>query len=133
MIKKTNQKIILIILALLMAVSAIIFIGCGGDEPEVNTALKNFTLTVVDIEGNQTVFELSSDKKFLGDALLEEEIIKGEEGPYGLYIKEVNGISAVYEVDGTYWAFYIGSEYAMTGVDATEITDGASYTLKVEK
>ena len=31
------------------------------------------------------------------------------------------------------WAFYINGEYAMTGVDSTEITEGAEYTFKVEK
>ena len=38
-----------------------------------------------------------------------------------------------YDTDGAYWAFYINGEYAMTGVDATSIEAGASYTLKAEK
>ena len=38
-----------------------------------------------------------------------------------------------YATDGSYWAFYINGEYATTGVDSTEIEDGATYTFKVEK
>ena len=48
-------------------------------------------------------------------------------------MKTVNGITADYETDGTYWAFYIDGEYAMTGVDATEINEEAVYTFVVEK
>ena len=60
-------------------------------------------------------------------------MLSGEEGPYGLYIKEVNGILADYEKDATYWGFYINGEYAMTGADMTDAVDGDSYTFKVEK
>ena len=49
------------------------------------------------------------------------------------YVKEVNGIIADYDVDGTYWAFYIDGEYASAGVDSTEITEGSIYMFKVEK
>lgn len=47
--------------------------------------------------------------------------------------KTVNGMTADYDKDGVYWAFYIDGEYAMTGVDATNITDGAQYTFRMEK
>ena len=75
----------------------------------------------------------STDKKMVGEALQECGLLEGEDGPYGLYVKTVNGITADYDVDQTYWAFYINGEYAMTGVDVTEITEGGSYSLKVEK
>ena len=47
--------------------------------------------------------------------------------------KTVNGMTADYDKDGVYWAFYINGEYAMTGVDATNITDGAQYAFRMEK
>lgn len=47
--------------------------------------------------------------------------------------KTVNGMTADYDKDGVYWAFYIDGEYAMTGVDATNITDGAQYAFQMEK
>ena len=42
-------------------------------------------------------------------------------------------LTAEYEVDGTYWAFYVGNSYGMTGVDMTEIEPGATYAFKVSK
>ena len=92
-----------------------------------------FYFNVVDKDGNETKFEIHTDKTIVGEALLELGLIEGEAGPYGLYVKVVNGITADYDVDGTYWAFYEGDDYAMTGVDLTEITAGATYAFKVAK
>ena len=92
-----------------------------------------FYFNVVDKDGNETKFEIHTDKTIVGDALLELGLIAGEEGPYGLYVKTVNGITADYETDGTYWAFYEGDDYGMTGVDLTEIKAGATYAFKVSK
>lgn len=92
-----------------------------------------FMCNVVDSEGNETNFEIHTDKETVGEALLEVELIAGEEGDYGLYVKEVNGITADYDVDKTYWAFYIDGEYASTGVDSTKVEEGKTYTFKIEK
>lgn len=102
-------------------------------ETEVPALKKNFTFIVVDKDGKETSFSISTDKATVGDALLEEGLIEGENGAYGLYVKKVNGIVADYDIDKTYWAFYINGEYAMSGVDATEIVEGATYSFKVEK
>ena len=94
---------------------------------------KSFDFTVIDIDGNSTEFKVFTDKTTVGEALLELKLIEGEEGQYGLYVKKVNGVTADYDVDGTYWAFYVDGEYAMTGVDMTDIVDGSSYSFKQEK
>ncbi len=92
------------------------------------------TLVVEIKAGDQSVtFTVKTDKSTVGEALLEHELIDGEEGQYGMYIKSVNGIVADFDIDQTYWAFYIDGEYAMTGVDTTEITDGAVYKLERAK
>ena len=88
------------------------------------------TLTVkVEAEEQSITFTIKTDAATVGEALLEHEIIDGEEGPYGMYIKAVNGIVADYDTDQTYWAFNKGGEYMMTGVDQTELADGDSYEL----
>lgn len=91
-----------------------------------------FCLTVVDREGSEKAFEIHTDKETVGAALLELGLIAGEESTYGLYVKTVNGITADYDKDGTYWAFYINGEYASSGVDSTKIAEGESYSLKIE-
>ena len=92
-----------------------------------------FTFLVVDKDGKETSFEIHTDKTTVGEALLEVELIEGETGEYGLYVKKVNGITADYDVDQTYWAFYVNGEYASTGVDSTNIEEGSTYAFKVEK
>ena len=88
---------------------------------------------MVDKDGKETKFEIHTDKTVVGEALLELGLIEGDMGDYGLYVKKVNGITAVYEEDGTYWAFYVGNSYGMTGVDMTDIEPGATYAFKVSK
>ena len=109
----------------------------GSDAQDGATVLGEgavvFNFVVVDGEGNEKTFEIHTDKTTVGDALLEVELIEGEEGAYGLYVKTVNGITADYDVDQTYWAFYMNGEMAMTGVDATDVEAGATYSFKVEK
>lgn len=104
-----------------------------SDVTVLGVGEKAFAFTVVDLEGNETKYEIHTDKEIVGDALLELNLIEGDEGPYGLYVKVVNGIEADYDKNQTYWGFYVNDEYAMTGVDATTIEEGKVYSMKVSK
>jgi len=103
------------------------------DGQTIGEGAKTFLLTITDGEGNVVNVTVNTDEETVGGALLALGLVAGETNEYGLYIKEVNGIIADFDADGTYWAFYINGEYAMTGVDQTDITEGTSYMLKVEK
>lgn len=92
-----------------------------------------FAFTVVDKDGNEAAFEIHTDKEMVGEALTELNLIAGDESEYGLYVKTVNGITVDYDKDGVYWAFYVDGKYASSGVDTTPVTEGASYSFKVEK
>lgn len=109
--------------------------GSGGSAAAsvLGEGETKFAFTVTDQDGNDTVFEIHTDRETVGEALLDAGLIEGEEGEYGLYVKTVNGITADYDKDGVYWAFYVDGEYAQSGVDSTMITEGASYAFKVEK
>ena len=98
------------------------------EDTTLGEGAKTVTVKVI-VEGKSVTFTIKSDAKTLGDALLAHGLIAGEESSYGLYVKVVNGITADYDVDQTYWAFYINGEYAMTGVDTTPITEGEIYSL----
>ena len=92
-----------------------------------------FTFTVTDLDGNEAVFEINTDKKIVGEALLDLELIAGDESEYGLYVKTVNDTTLDFDKDGAYWAFYVDGEYATSGVDTTDIVAGTTYTFKAEK
>lgn len=146
------RKLLSVILCMvLIAAMALVTTGCGSAESTPTTVAAtaaaqetaepaaeqagetvNFTLLVTGVDGQQTTIDIVTDQPTVGEALLKAGVIEGEQGDYGLYIKTVNGTTLDYEKDGKYWAFYIDGEYAMTGVDMTEITPGATYELKAE-
>ncbi len=149
--KMTNFKrsLSLILLIVLIAAMALMNTGCGDNtstgEPEaplttastegvtvLGEGANAFNFTVTDYDGKETAFEIHTDKEFVGEALMELGLLEGDEGPYGIYVKTVNGITADFDKDGKYWAFYVDGEYALTGVDVTKIENGKSYALKVE-
>ena len=93
------------------------------------TAGVSFTVVVTDLDGTETTFQYTSDAATVGEALLAEGLIAGDESDYGLYVTTVNGITADWDTEKAYWAFYIDGEYAQTGVDTTEIVAGTTYEL----
>lgn len=104
-----------------------------GDVIVKGEGKTKFSFSVTDKDGNTTDFEINTDKTIVGEALQELQLIEGDESEYGLFVKKVNGITADFDVDKTYWAFYINGAYASSGVDTTEIKEGESYAFKVEK
>ena len=92
-----------------------------------------FTFEAYNKEGKATAFTITTTKATVGEALQEQGIIAGEEGPYGLYVKTVNGIPLDYDTDGMYWAFYENGNYAVNGVDKTPIDPAVTYSFKPAK
>lgn len=93
----------------------------------------SFTLEITDADGKTITATVNTDEETVGAALTKLNIVQGDTGEYGLYIKTVNGVTADYDKDKTYWAFYIDGEYAQTGADMTAVADGSVYKLAIEK
>lgn len=92
------------------------------------------TLTVdVSAEEKTVTFTVNTDEDTLGEALIDCGLIAGDKGPYGLYVKLVNGIEADYDKTKTYWGVTKNGESVMTGVDAEKITDGGKYEFTYTK
>lgn len=97
-------------------------------DMEFGNGAKVVTVEVA-AEEKVITFTVRTDKETVGEALMEHGLLAGDVRQFGLYVKVVNGITADYDIDQSYWAFYIDGEYAMTGVDTTAITEGAVYRL----
>ena len=147
--KKTSIKSMLsfIVCMVLIAAMALFTIGCNDnstssdptdtilnetDIRELGDGATQVSFTVVDQNGKESHFVIYTDKTILSDALLEHNLIAGEDGEYGLYVKTVNGTTLDYNKDGKYWAFYVNDAYATKGVEKTEIDDTAKYCFKAE-
>lgn len=144
-----KKSLSLCLLLVLIAAMALFAVGCsdnsnsGASEAPKSTEAtvsaivtgkgqRVFDFEVTDLDGKVTAFEIHTDKELVGDALEELGLLEGEDGPYGLYVKTVNGITADYDKDGKYWAFYVDGAYASQGVDSTKIEEGKAYAFKVE-
>ena len=129
------KKLLSLLLALVMVFG---LVACGTTTPETTeapvetttpSAGASFTVVVTDLDGTEAAFAYTSDAETVGEVLLSEGLIAGDESDYGLYVTSFNGITADWATENAYWAFYIDGEYAQTGVDSTPITDGATYSF----
>ena len=132
--KKIVSSVSVVALLLLCLLSA----GCQA-EPAVTGIWADATYTedttlgegataltvVVSAEDKEVTFTVNTDKTTVGAALAELNLIQGADGMYTV----VNGMTADWNVDQTYWAFYENDAYAMTGMDDTAITAGVTYKL----
>lgn len=146
--KQTTQKILALLLCALVIFS---FASCKDEtSPETpESSLWSTALYTEDTEFGEgakllglkvtadeksIVFTLRSDAETVGEALIENGLVEGSEGPFGLYISHVNGIKAVYEEDGAYWGFLDrDGNLVSTGVDMTSFVDGDVYELRYTK
>ena len=142
------KKSIKTIIALLLVITSVICIASCSKEPvDVERLWQNATYkedaefgsgaktikVEFKLEEKVIVFTIHTDKETVGEALIEHSLISGDMGDFGMYIKAVNGITADYDIDQSYWAFYINGEYAMSGVDTTNIDETAKYQLAYTK
>ncbi len=128
-----SMSIIALLLVCLLAT------GCQPATPEVTGIWADATYTedttlgegataltvVVSAEDKEVTFTVRTDKTTVGEALLEHGLIEGNDGLYTV----VNGMTADYNVDQTYWAFYENDAYANQGMDTTNIAADVTYKL----
>lgn len=90
-------------------------------------------LIEVKADDKSITFTINTDKETVGEALATHDLISGEQGAYGIYIKQVNGITADYSKDQSYWSLTKDGQYMMTGVDSTKFNDGEHFELTYTK
>lgn len=138
--KKQHLRILLsLVLTVLLAAAALGLTGCTvtvnppeTPAPTEDAGTVSYVFTYTDKDGNTKSFDLSTTCSTVGEALLEEGLIEGEDSQYGLYVTTVDGNTLNWDTDGMYWAFYVDGEYATLGVDSTPVEAGVTYEFKAE-
>ena len=145
----SRRLLLSVVATLLLAVMMLGATACsnhGGEEttttpPAESTTIAtstlgegatSFTFEVTFVDGTTKAYTVKTDAKTVGEALLGVGLIAGEDGPYGLYVKTVDGVTLDYDKDKKYWAFYENGTYAMAGVDQTPIAAGVVYAFRAE-
>ena len=147
------EKTLSLLITLIMI--AVIFTGCGSaagntssqaassgsaalsssasDATDIGEGSTVFVFEVTDNDQNVTRWNVYTDEKTVGKALLSLKLISGSSSQYGLMVTEVDGLTADYNTDKAYWAFYIDGNYASAGVDSTNIEQGKTYAFVYTK
>lgn len=134
------KKIVSSLSVIALLLVCLLATGCQA-EPEITGIWANATYAeditlgegvttltvVVSAEDKEVTFTINTNKKTVGEALNEVGIVEDADGD-GMFTV-VNGMTADYNVDQTYWAFYENDAYAMTGMNDTAITAGVTYKL----
>lgn len=75
-----------------------------------------------------TTYNYQTTAEYLRGVLEENNLVGGEDGPYGLYVKAVDGYTAD-DAQQEWWCVTRGGKAVMTGVDITPIADGDQFEL----
>lgn len=115
-------------LVVLIAVFAAVYSAFGA-KPVAGS--KDITIEVVNKAAESTVYELSTDAEYLKQAMEEADglTFEGTESEYGMMINTVNGETADYSVDGSYWSFYVNEDYCNYGIDSQPVVDGDAFKI----
>ncbi len=136
---KKMKKLLTVVLCVMLALA---FASCSLLKEEVSLwesatytenqtfgdGEKSITLEVK-AEERSVEFVVRTNAEILADALTEHNIIAGDEGPYGIYVTQVNGMKADYEENQSFWSLEKDGLQMTTGVSETGIKDGDKFTL----
>ena len=120
-----NKKTVLaiLILVVLVAAAAVCWFAFG---PKAIAGSKTVVVDVIHKDGQTNTFTLETDAEYLGEAMQEQGLLEGEDGPYGMYVLTVDG-ETVDEANQEWWGYTKSGEQVNYGVDQCPIADGDHY------
>ncbi len=97
-------------------------------RPQVQEGDKTIVVQVVHGDASQKEFTYRTGAAYLGEVLLAERLVEGEQSAYGLFITAVDGETAQDSLR-QWWCITKDGQRVDTGVDATPIADGDCFEL----
>lgn len=125
--KKNNRKIVFAVAALVVVIAILAGIYMATRK-ETSKGGKSVTVEVVHKDGGSKSFSYQTDREYLGEVLADEKLVEGEEGPYGLFIKTVDGETAD-DANQEWWCLTKEGGQVNTSADQAPIADGDKYEL----
>lgn len=124
--KKANIKILIGVGALVVMVTILLSVFLVFREKPMEGS-KNITIEVIGKSQESTYYEVRTDAEYLRQAMEEADGLSfaGEEG----MVNTVNGETADFSVDASYWAFYVNGEYCNYGIDSQPVVDGDRFRI----
>lgn len=132
---KSKQKKLIgigcIVLAVVIGVFAVIYLT-SMSKNAAQVGAKTISVTVVHADTTSKEFTIKTDAETLADALLQDKVVEGTQGDYGLYITVADGETAD-ESKQEWWCLTKGGETMTTGASETKIADGDKYEITLTK
>lgn len=97
-------------------------------RPQVQEGDKTIVVQVVHGDASQKEFTYRTGAAYLGEVLLAERLVEGEQSAYGLFITAVDGETAQDSLR-QWWCITKDGQRVDTGVDVTPIADGDCFEL----
>ena len=113
------------ILILLCIIAGIFYIQ---SKPQPFVGAKEISVVVTHGDQTEKTFTYQTNAEYLGEVLLENELVDGERGQYGLFITMVDGETAD-DSKQQWWCITKGGERLNTSADTTPIGDGDQFEL----
>ena len=122
---KMRKRITAFILCvMLIAASASMLWSCGDEI--------SFKIEITDNNGETKSYTIKTAEETLGDALIEAGYISAASKAAGIF-DTLNGITAAWDVDMSFWGFYVNGEMYMDGgVFDVKINKDDAYLFKYE-
>lgn len=127
--KKKGTLIAGVVLVVVCVLAAIL---SAKFKPETTKGEKEVTVVVVHGDGSENEFTCQTDAEYLSEVLLENELVEGEEGEYGLYITGVDGETADESLQ-QWWCITKGGEQVNTSASEAPVQDGDQYELTMKE
>lgn len=127
-----NKKVIIGVVALIVVVVAMLF-AYKALKPKAQQGTKAVTLEVTSAEGAKETYSIKTDAQFLQEVLdeLKEQGFSygGSDSGMGFMIDTVNGETANFAENGSYWGIFVNGDYGMLGIAEQPVADGDTFGL----
>lgn len=129
MAEKKKMISVIVIAAILVLAMGLVYLKMG---PKAIAGSKTITVTVDHLNGDDSSFEIKTDKEYLSEAMEQENLISGSDSEYGLMVETVDGETADASKE-QWWGFDVNGEFGQNGVDSQPIADGDLYEFKLNE
>ena len=130
--EKSSRKSALIgIIALIIIVAAIGLVYVFF-RPGAQSGSKQITINVINSAGETTSYDVTTDAEYLQGAMDDAGGLSYETDSTDMVIA-VNGETADYNTDHSYWAFYVNGEYCNYGITQQPVADGDTFSIEYTK
>lgn len=122
---KQNKTLLIAAIVLFLAV-VVFFSAYSLFAPQTAEGAKSIMIEVEDNAQTTYTYMVHTDAEYLIDAMKDAKKLtfSGYEGPYGLTLTTINGVTADWNKNNAFWSIYVNGEQGNYGVDTQSVNDG---------